>query len=75
MVRRYHHCSQLLSWVEGSNTMPSGGKIDDTHTCSGLTHNAGTGLTATNNLRQLNMLQTGTCYAQPVYPQIITSHI
>ena len=50
--------------------MPSSGKINDTR--SGLTHNAGTtGLTATNNSRQTNMLQPGTCYARPICPQKI----
>ena len=67
MVRRHNHCCELLSWVEGSKTMPSGGKVDGT--CSGLTRNAGTGLTATNNPRQIGMLQPGTCYARPIYPQ------
>ena len=29
---------------------------------------------ATNNSRQLNMFQPGTCYARPIYPQINTCH-
>ena len=37
-----------------------------------MTHNAVTGLTATNNPRQRNMLQPGTCYVRPIYPKIRT---
>ena len=31
VVRRSHLCSQLLSRVERSKTMPSGGEEDDTY--------------------------------------------
>ena len=48
MVRRHIHGSQLLSWVEGSKTMPSGGNVEK-NTCSGRTHETGNCLIVMNN--------------------------
>ena len=73
MSRRYFHCSQLLSCVEGSKDNAKWWKRLR-HTRSGLTHNAGIGFTATINTRPINMLQPGTCYARPLHRQSNTCH-
>ena len=56
---------------KGQKTIPSCANVDDTHAPDRRTS---TCLTATNNPRQINMLQPGTCYARPIYPEINTCH-